>query len=192
MTKLSTMAAVVVLMAGLVGFAAADQAKEKEAAKEKAKDTNGSITDAQVGEMLTNMGYESTKGTYKSGACYYDVKLTTQDFTFSVRLALSPNQRVVWMMAYLDELPKDVSAEKLKGLLQAVNSKTGKMQFRMTENSLKADQPMDNFGVTPARLKRELEDFAASLQDTKSLWTAKKADVKAEEKKADVKAEEKK
>jgi hypothetical protein len=142
---------------------------------EKAKEANatGSITDVQLGEMLTNMGYEHKKGTYAGGAFYYDVKVTSGGYDLTVRIGLSPNKRAIWLMSYLGDLPSDVPAEKLRALLQAVNTKTGKMQFRMTGNALKADQPMDNFGVTPARLKYELEDFVASLQDTASLWAPK-------------------
>jgi hypothetical protein len=61
----------------------------------------------------------------------------------------------------------------------------------MVENALKADQPMDNFGVTPARLKREIEDFGTSLQDTAALWAPKKVEAKKDEtKKEEVKKDE--
>lgn len=151
------------------------QADTPPATPTPAKATDGAITDAQLGEMLTNLGMEPKPGTYKSGAQYYDVKVVTKDYDLNVRLGLSPNKRSIWLMAYLGDLPANVPVERLKGLLEAINSKTGKMQFRLTGNQLKADQPLDNVGVTPARLRRELDDFGAALQETGHLWDNTKA-----------------
>jgi hypothetical protein len=162
-----------VLALGSTGLVMADPTPEKETPA-PAKTGMEPITDVQLGQMLEGLGLEVKKGTYKSGALYFDVKATSQDYTFDVRVALSPNKRSIWLMSYLDDVPATVEASRLRALLEAINSKTGKMQFRLVGEQLKADQPLDNVGVTPARLRRELDDFAASLQDTDTLWNVKK------------------
>lgn len=162
-----------------LGYLGHCQANDKPAetpkpAVEAPKTTNGAITDEQLGTMLESMGYEVKPGTYQSGAKYYDVSLPTKSFQIHIRFGLSPNKRCVWLMSNLGDLPADVTLDQVKAVLQAVNSKTGKMQFRLTDKQLKADQPMDNFGVTAARLRYEITDFLAALDDTGDIWTFKK------------------
>jgi hypothetical protein len=175
MTYFSKMVYASVLMLGLSGLGQADQKSPPAPtpAAETALAADGSITDEQLGKMLVGLGYEAKLGTYSSGARYYDIKVPTKDFDFSIRLALSPNKRCIWLMAYLSEVPANVTVEQLQALLRAVNTKTGKMQFRMTGMQLKADQPLDNVAVSPSRLKREIDDFAAALADTADLWQFK-------------------
>jgi hypothetical protein len=177
MTAMKTIGTVVLALAlGFGGVVMADPMPEKDKEKEApAKVTpGGAITEVQLGEMLEGLGLDIKKGTYKSGALYFDVKLPTGTYDFEVRIALSPNKRTIWLMSYLEDMPANVPAERLKALLEAINSKTGKMQFRLVGDQLKADQPLDNVGVTPARLRRELDDFSATLQSTDALWNVKK------------------
>ncbi len=132
------------------------------------------ITDVRLGELLDGLGLAPRKGTYNSGALYYDVTVTSKDYDFNIRVGLSPNKRSVWLMSYLSDIPANAPAERFRGLLEAVNSKTGKMQFRLVGSQLKADQPMDNVAVTSVRLRKELNDMAESLQDTHALWDVSK------------------
>lgn len=169
MTHCNKLVLAAALALGLAGFAHADQ-KPADAAKP----ASGTITDVQLGQMLEGMGFEAKPGTYKSGARYFDVTIPVKGFDFTIRLGLSPNARAVWLMSFLGEVPADATTEQLRAVLQAINSKTGKMQFRMTGTQLKADQPLDNVAVTPARLRREIDDFTAALVDTADVWGFKK------------------
>lgn len=132
------------------------------------------IDDNRLGEMLEGLGLEITRGSYESGAAYFDAKLTTQDYTFPVRISLSSNKRVIWLSVNLREIPSDTPAERLRGLLEAINTKTGKMQFRLVGNELKANQPLDNAAVTPVRLRREVNELTTTLQDTFRIWDSTK------------------
>jgi hypothetical protein len=172
------MALAAVLTLGLVGLVQADQKPANPAAPPAgaAKTTPGTLTEEQLGQMLEGMGFEVKPGTYTGGARYFDIRITSNGMDFTIRVALSPNKRVIWLMSYLGDLPADVTVAQLKDLLQAINTKTGKMQFRLTGTQLKADQPLDNVGVTAARLRREIDDFTASLGDTASLWGFKKTE----------------
>jgi hypothetical protein len=143
---------------------------------------NGTLTEEQLGQMLAGMGFETKPGTYSSGARYYDISASSKEHTFSIRVALSPNKRSIWLMSYLNDVPANVTVAQLQAVLWAVNSKTGKMQFRMIKSQLKADQPLDNVAVTPARLKREIDDFVLSLEDTADVWGFKKPAEKPAEK----------
>ncbi|MBY0525281.1 MAG: hypothetical protein K2R98_17880 [Gemmataceae bacterium] len=147
---------------------------------EATKVSNGTITDEHLGKMLEDMGFETKPGTYNNGARYYDIVVSGKDLDIPIRIGLSPNKRTIWLMCRLNEVPADVTVDQMKAVLAAVNSKTGKMQFRLTGNSLKADQPMDNFGVTTTRLKREIDDFVAALNDTADIWGFKKPVPKTE------------
>jgi hypothetical protein len=170
MTYCSKLVYAAVLTLGLCGLVAADG----KPAAENPTPANGTVTDEQLGQMLAGMGYEAKPGTYSGGERYFDISVPSKDFTFNIRLGLSPNKRCIWLMVYLGDVPANVTAEQLQAVLRAVNSRTGKMQFRMTGSQLKADQPLDNVAVTPARLKREIDDFVASLTDTADVWVFKK------------------
>jgi hypothetical protein len=170
---MKTLILVTTLVLGL-GYASLALADVPYPDNQPARDASDTLTDVKLGEMLDAMGMDPQKGTYKSGANYFDVKLNTRDYELNVRLGLSPNKRCIWLMSNLGKLPADVPAERLKALLQAVNSKTGKMQFRLVGDLLKADQPLDNVKVTASRLRRELDDFADTLQKTGPLWDASK------------------
>lgn len=143
-------------------------------------DPAGAITDVRLGELLDGMGLDPKQGTYDSGAHYFDVKVSSADYDFNIRVGLSPNKRVVWLMANLGNLPTDAAPERLRALLEAINAKTGKLQFRLSGSQLKADQPMDNAGVTASRLRKEIDDFATTLQDTQKIWDATKWEGKTE------------
>jgi hypothetical protein len=175
MTQFVKLAVALALIA-VAGTAALAAQPETPAAK---ADPTAAISDVRLGEMLEGLGVTLKKGTYKSGAAYYDTTVSTKDYDFNVRVGLSPNGRCIWLMAYLDDLPTNTPPERLRALLEAINSKTGKLQFRLVGDQLKADQPIDNFAVTPQRLRKELDDFANSLQETDAVWSTKKWNEKA-------------
>jgi hypothetical protein len=165
-----------VLTLGLTGVVRADQkpADAPKPAAEPTKTADGTLTDVQLGQMLEAMGFVVKPGKYSSGAGYFDIVVTGKGFDFNIRIALSPNSRAIWLMSYVGDVPADATAEQLRAVLRVVNSKTGKMQFRMTGTQLKADQPLDNVAVTPVRLRREIDDFVAALGDTADVWGFKK------------------
>ena len=123
------------------------------------------VTDTKLGDLLDGLGVNYKKEVTKTGEKFYDVTLTTNDYTFTFRLGLSPSKKYVWMSAYLDDLPEDVDPLRLRAMLEAVNTKTGKLQFRLLKNQIRADQPIDNVELTPNRLRQELDDFVNTLQN---------------------------
>src|SRR6266511_2065365 len=176
MTYCSKLVLAAILTLSMSGLVRADEkpAETPKPIAQAPKAENGTITDEQLGKMLGDIGYEVKPGKYPGGAQYFDVVVAGKGFDFPVRLGLSPNKRCVWLMSYLGDVPADATADQLRDILRAVNSKTGKMQLRMTGTQLKAEQPLDNVAVTAARLKRELDDFAAALADTADVWGFKK------------------
>lgn len=191
MTQFVKLAVALALIA-VAGTAAVAQPPAGKTETPAAKaDPNGPITDVRLGEMLEGLGLTVKKGTYKSGAAYYDTTVTTKDYDFNVRVGLSPNGRCIWLMAYLEDLPANAPPARLRAILEAINAKTGKMQFRLSGDQLKADQPLDNFAVTAQRLRKELDDFANSLQETDGAWSTKKWNATAGQPAPAVKAEPK-
>jgi hypothetical protein len=164
------------LILGLNDLAAAEPmpTEPTKQAPEPAKTNLSAITDVQLGQMLEAMGYDVKPGTYKSGARYFDVQLPGSKFEYSVRFTLSTNKRVVWLLVSLSDIPADVTAAQLQAVLEVVNAKTGKMQLRLLGKLLKGEQPLDNVGVTPLRLRREIEDMVASLDEIADVWRFKK------------------
>jgi hypothetical protein len=175
MTCCSKLVLAAVLTIGLNGLVAADPMPTvpSKQAPEPAKVTLSAITDEHLGQMLEGMGYEVKPGTYQGGGRYFDIQLSSK-FEYYVRFSLSPNKRVVWLAVTLGDMPADVTAAQLQGLLQVVNTKTGKMQLHLAGKTVKAEQPLDNIGVTPVRLRREIEDLVASLDGTADVWSFKK------------------
>jgi hypothetical protein len=183
MTQFTKLALALILVAIVGGTSPANaqpatQPVEQPTPPAPTVDPCGPITDVRLGEMLDRMGLEVKRGTYTSGARYFDLPVATADYDFTIRISLSPNKRVIWLMTYLGDLPPDVPAERLRALLEAINSKTGKLQFRLVGNQLKVDQPLDNFAVTPARLRREIDDLKLTVQATCKVWDAKKWETK--------------
>src|SRR4051794_6042056 len=106
MTQFSKTVVALVLGLAAAGVAVAQPTPTTE--KEPAKATpGGPISDVQLGEMLEGLGVEFTRGTYKSGALYFDTKVATKDYDFNVRVGLSPNKRTIWLMSYLDDVPEN-------------------------------------------------------------------------------------
>lgn len=161
--------AALILAVGLVNFGYAEPIPSP-----PKPDAAAPVDEVRLGDMLEGMGLEITRGTYTSGATYFETKMATTEYTYPVRIGFSPNKRVIWLSVSLGDLPSNTPAERLRALLEAVNSKTGKLQFRLVGDQVKADQPIDNFAVTPIRLRRELTDLTNALQTTFKVWDAKK------------------
>lgn len=124
----------------------------------------------QMGQMLHNLGYESTRGTYTNGAIYFDIQVPRAEYTAPVRVSLSPNGRVFWLTVSLTPCPDDVSAERLTAVLQAINAQTGKAQMVLTNKHLVAKYPLDNVALSPARVRFAIDDFMSGVESSRKAW----------------------
>lgn len=106
--------------------------------------------------MLDNMGLNP-----KEGNKYVDVMIRESDLDYPVRLSLSPNGRVLWIQVNVAELPEQPPVEPLLNLLRKNANLTGKAQFCIRGKFLLLSQPVDNHDLTPAMLKKELQDICS-------------------------------
>ena len=122
------------------------------------------LTAKSLGTMLDGMGLSPKEGKYDTGTPYFDDKMLHDGWDFPVRLALSADNRALWLQVNLGTLPDvdKIPAERLLNLMRKNAAGTGKAQFCVRGNSLMLMQPVDNRHLTPALILRELQDICTA------------------------------
>jgi hypothetical protein len=76
----------------------------------------------------------------------------------TARVDISPNNRVIWLVLNVGELPESAPAEPIINLLRRNGVETGKAMFAVSGKNLMLLQSVDNHNMTPARLLTELHE----------------------------------
>jgi hypothetical protein len=151
------------------GALAADKAKEKA----KAPANSGQLTLDGLGNLLASLGLKATR------------EKTQFNFTFPAKLdvewnmtmsaVLSTDEETIWLMAWLNELPKSASDVPRTALLRllAENDKMGKAFFAYIPSTRRfvLERVIDNQDITPTTFKEDMLDLARLVIDTQSAWT---------------------
>jgi uncharacterized protein (TIGR03067 family) len=151
-----------VLLALPVGAAAIAQA-------ENPKSTNDVLTSEQIGRLLKEMGFEPEA----LAPDVWQAPIVREGWKVNVMVSLSPNRDRCWLeskFAVIAE-PELVSASAWRNLL-AENERIGPcfFAFDKSDKRLHLYKTFDNIGVTPARLKKELDAFDAVVRKTQQVW----------------------
>lgn len=158
------------IAAGTVaGFAIGGQASAQ------TPSTSGKITEEQLGNLLAAMGLKPKKEQQRYD---FDFKalINKEEWVLSMSAVLSTDQKHIWLMAWLDELPKaaaDVPRTALLRLL-ARNDKMGNSKFFAyiaANRRFVLEQIIPNEDVTTAGFRDALKGLSQTVVETYPEWS---------------------
>ncbi|MEZ5940901.1 MAG: type III secretion system chaperone [Planctomycetaceae bacterium] len=135
----------------------------------------GKVSEAQLGEMLAALGLQADKKAQRYDFAFV-APLDDQQWELSMSAVLSQDQSSLWVMAWLDELPKssaDVPRTALLRLL-AENDQLGSGKFFAyipANRRFVLQQVVANENMTSAKLRYILQDLGSSVIDTYGIWS---------------------
>lgn len=160
----------------VVGVAAAqDKTAPAVALAAVAPAVKGKLTDQSLGNLLKAMGLDA-----KASEQRYDFafKATIEDneWELSMSAVLSQDGSSVWIMAWLDELPKSAADVPRTALLRLLsdNDKLGKGKFFAyiaANRRFVLQRVMPNENMTAASFRGALDDLGQSVVSTHAHWS---------------------
>lgn len=135
----------------------------------------GQISEEQLGQMISALGLEPEKKLQRYDFAFRAV-LDDQQWELSMSAVLSQDKESVWVMAWLDELPKassDVPRTALLRLL-AQNDQLGNGKFfAYVPNNRRfvLQRTIPNQNLTSAQLRAVLQDLGTSVVETYPVWS---------------------
>ena len=135
----------------------------------------GLITEEQLGEMIKSLGLEADKKQQRYDFAFV-APLDDQQWELSMSAVLSQDQESLWIMAWLQELPKssnDVPRTALLRLL-AENDRLGNGKFFAyvpANRRFVLQRVVANENMTSAKLRFLLQDLGSSVIETHAIWS---------------------
>lgn len=166
-SRRSVLGAAAVALATPALIVAADTAKPAAA--------KGKLTDESLGALLKAMGVEARQTETRYDFDFKSV-VDEDEWNFSMSAVLSKDASSIWIMAWLDELPKspaDVPRTALLRLL-SLNDKLGQGTFFAyigTNRRFVLQRVIPNESMTTASFRAALDGLAANVADTYSQWS---------------------
>lgn len=128
----------------------------------------------ELGQMVAALGLNPQKKDSRYDFAF-QAQVNDQDWALSMSVAMSQDNSSVWMIAWLDELPKnsnDVPRTALLRLL-AQNDQLGDGKFFAYIPSTRRfvmQRSVQNSGLTSARLRVLMQDLGTSVVESYPLW----------------------
>lgn len=160
-------AAFVAAVPAVAGLASADE-KSSTASK-------GKLTDQSLGTLLKAMGFDA-KVEEKRYDFAFKATIEDEEWELSMSSVLSQDASSIWVMAWLDELPKnpaDVPRTALLRLL-ADNDKLGKGKFFTyiaANRRFVLQRVIANENITSERFRAVLDDLGQAVVATHPHWS---------------------
>jgi hypothetical protein len=135
----------------------------------------GQINEEQLGNLLKAMGLEATKVESR-----YDFQFKAvhnkEDWDLSYTVVLSQDGSSIWLMAWLDQLPKSSADVPRTALLRLLsdNDRLGGGKFFAyvaTNRRFVLQRVVANEGVSTKVFRGWLDDLGASVADTYDHWS---------------------
>jgi len=133
------------------------------------------ITDEQLGQMITAIGLTPDKKEQRFDFAFR-AQMEDQQWELSMSAVLSNDKNSVWVMAWLDELPKasaDVPRSALLRLLSQ-NDALGDGKFFAyipANRRFVMQRTIPNDNLTSAQLRVILQDLGTSVVETYPVWS---------------------
>ena len=153
---------------------AANQAKPVAPAM-AAEQLQGQLNEKQLGELLEALGLKVEKQQQRFDFAF-EAPVDDQKWQLSMSTVLSQDQESVWVIAWLDELPKDATQVPRTALLKllAANDQlgTGKF-FAYIPNARRfvMQQVVPNENLTSAQMRLILQDLGTAVVETYGTWS---------------------
>ncbi|MEP6756258.1 MAG: hypothetical protein ABJA67_12210 [Chthonomonadales bacterium] len=138
-------------------------------AQQSGADAAQTLEDESLKTMLTNMGFEPkplSKG--------FLLAIKQDTWTINMQVVLSPDKRKMGLNANLGKVdePASITADKWLALLVSNGDiDPSAFYYDQTQKKLYLHRSFDNRAVTPAVLRKEVENFAANVRNTDKLWS---------------------
>ncbi len=155
---------------GLVGFRAT-----RMSAAGAPPPLRGQLTEHSLGNLLRATGLDPKKEK-KRYDFSFDAKYRDEEWELSMSAVLSQNGSSIWVMAWLDELPRSTAEVPRAALLRllASNDRLGKGKFFAYiagNRRFVLQRVVENQNMTTAKLRRVLQDLGASVVETYPRWS---------------------
>jgi len=134
----------------------------------------GQLSEETLGRALTSIGLNPTK-TEKRYDFAFKTSIEGEEWKFSMSTVLSRNEESVWVMAWLDQIPRtanDVPRTALLRLL-AANDRLGNGKFFAyipTNKRFVLQRVIANERMSTRKLRATLRDLAMSVADEYPVW----------------------
>ncbi|MFO1020823.1 MAG: hypothetical protein U0903_09030 [Planctomycetales bacterium] len=166
-------------MAGLPAVMAtgALHAADETADKPKAEaPVPGALSEEELGRLLKSIGLKPVKNKSRYDFEFADSpQKGEEEWTYSMSVVLSADQKTIWVLAWLDELPKssrDVPRLALLRML-AENDKMGKGKFFSwipANRRFALQQVIDNREMTTSKFRGILRELGGTVYATYGVW----------------------
>jgi hypothetical protein len=145
------------------------------AAQPSAPAVKGKLTDDALGTLLKAMGLEA-KLSEKRYDFAFKSTIADQDWELSMSAVLSQDYSSLWIMAWLDELPKSAADVPRTALLRLLseNDKMGKGKFFAyiaSNRRFVLQRVIPNEAMTASSFRASLDDLGATVVHTHNFWS---------------------
>lgn len=143
-------------------------------AQEAPAKAQGAVTEEQLGQMIAAIGLKPDKKEQRFDFAFR-ANLDDQQWELSMSAVLSQDGQSVWVMAWLDELPKSAAEVPRTALLRllAENDKLGNGKFFAyipNNRRFVLQRSVANENFTSAKLRLILQDLGTSVVETYPVW----------------------
>ena len=144
-------------------------------AAESRSASNGQLTETSLGNLLKAMGLKSQK-VQKRYDFDFKSQIGGEEWGLSMSAVLSQNGRTIWLMAWLDELPRSAADVPRTALLRllADNDRLGNGKFFAyvaSNRRFVLQRVIPNEQITTAEFRDALKDLGETVADTYPHWT---------------------
>jgi len=135
----------------------------------------GSVDPASLGRMLGTLGLKPT-----AAGTRFDFEFQTtegdQEWGFAMSAVISQDSETIWLMAWLEEMPKQASKVPAAALLRmlAENDRLGNGKFFAYDRQNRRflmQRVIPNERITPAVLRRVIDDMAKGVIGSHVTWS---------------------
>ncbi len=145
------------------------------AAQSAAPAAKGRLTDESLGMLLKAMGLEAQLSEKRYDFAFKST-IADQDWELSMSAVLSQDASSVWIMAWLDELPKSAADVPRTALLRLLseNDKMGKGKFFAyiaSNRRFVLQRVIPNENMTTSNFRMALDDLGATVVHTHAFWS---------------------
>lgn len=137
----------------------------------------GALNENELGTLLESIGLKPVKSKARYDFQFADTPdQEKEEWTYSMSAVLSADQKSIWILAWLDELPKssrDIPRLALLKML-AENDKMGKGQFFSyipTNHRFALQQVVENRELTTRKFRATLRDLGQTVYRTYPIWS---------------------
>ncbi len=135
----------------------------------------GQLSEDELGQALQAIHLKPTK-TDKRYDFAFKTSINGEEWKFSMSAVLSRNEESIWIMAWLDQIPRTAAEVPRTALLRllAANDRLGNGKFFAyipTNKRFVLQRVVPNKNMTVRRLRNVLQDLAISVADEYPIWS---------------------